>query len=245
MDNAMIRDVRVFDDIDAISRAAASKLVESIAGSPHSTFSIALSGGSTPERLYRLLGDEHAGDIPWRRVHLFWGDERFVPPDDPASNYGMVRRALLDTIEIPRENIHPINTRTPDAATSAARYEAELYEHFGGMLPRFDMNILGMGDDGHTASLFPDGDYHESDDERIVAITRSPIAPHSRITLTMPVLQNARTTIFLVAGQKKHPVLETILNDPERASRLYPAAMVEPVRDGEVIWMVDRSAMEG
>lgn len=245
MDHALIRKVRLFDDIDALSHAAALKLVESIANSSVPTFSIALSGGSTPERLYRLLAGDYAREIPWHRVHLFWGDERFVPPDDPASNYRMVRHALLDSITIPPKNVHPINTETDDAATSAALYARTLREQFGDDLPRFDLNILGMGDDGHTASLFPGGAYLENNDDSLVTVTQAPVAPHTRISLTMPVLCNARTTIFLVAGQKKHPVLKEILDDPNGSHGRYPAAMVEPRGDGELLWMVDQSAMMG
>ncbi len=191
-------------------------------------FAVALSGGSTPRRLYETLaGPDFLGAFPWPRTHWFWGDERFVPPDDPLSNYRMVREAMLALAPIPAANIHPVPTEglTPQAA--AAAYEAELKSFYGAgqLAPArslFDVTLLGLGPDGHTASLFP-GD-KALEERRAWAAAVVGAKDEARITLTYPALESSAAVAFLVEGQEKRPILERFrCADPALpASRLNP-----------------------
>jgi 6-phosphogluconolactonase len=200
---------------------------------------VSLSGGSTPKALYGLLAsDEFRGRFPWQKVFWYWGDERFVPPDHPDSNYRMAREAMLAKVPAPAENIHPVPTDgSPEEA--ARRYERMLQRAYGASTldpsrPLFDIMLLGLGADGHTASLLP-GD--PALDERmrwVVAVSHG--RPEVRITLTYPAIESSRHVAFLVEGISKAPVLSAIRAGESRA----PAARVQPV--GELIWFVDRAA---
>ncbi len=197
-------------------------------------FAVALAGGSTPEPAYALLAEPPiVHKVDWTRVEVFWGDERCVPPDHPDSNYRMARRAFLDHVPIPEENVHRMRGELPPDEAVAA-YRLELQKALGAD-GRFDLILLGMGPDGHTASLFPGTD---AVDER----TRSVVAVHVealdawRITLTLPVINAARRVIFLVSGEAKAETLARVY-----AGELLPAALVEPVC-GELTWLVDRAA---
>jgi 6-phosphogluconolactonase len=193
----------------------------------HSTCSLVLSGGKTPEALYLLLGTRHYQSLlDWSRVHLFWGDERYVPHDDPRSNYYLAHAAWLSKANIPRENIHPMPTHYPNPDDAARAYEAELRTHFGeeAPFPSFDLVLLGLGDDGHIASLFP-GDLAMEETTRWVVPSRAPVEPYQRLTLTLPVLNATPRIWFLVAGDAKRAAIEQLFSAEECD---LPAARIRP-----------------
>lgn len=235
----MIRHLRVLPDLDALSAEAAEIMARAIGQRTGDSFAIALSGGNTPRGAYELLARNHRDTLRWEHVHFFWGDERYVPHDSPQSNYLMARRAMLDALPIPEGNIHPVPTAMDDPERSALRYEAALREHFGGDIPRFDLSLLGIGDDGHTASLFP-GSPALDERSRLAVVTQAPVEPVTRISLTFPVLNAARLTLVLAAGESKRPIIREIFDEPERAREHYPAARLAP--GGEIIWLVDAAA---
>lgn len=197
---------------------------------------IALSGGSTPKPLYEAIATQ---PLPWEKIHVFWGDERYVPPDDSDSNQLMARRAWLDKVEIPVQNIHPMPTNEPDPADAAQKYEAHLKEFFHlqpGEFPQLDVNLLGMGDDGHTASLFPHTAALQVRD-RLITVGDKDGQP--RITFTVPTINQSRCIIFLVAGANKRPALAEIFAS-EADDFTYPARLVQP--QGELWWLLDGQA---
>jgi 6-phosphogluconolactonase len=199
---------------------------------------IALSGGSTPKPLYEAIA---AQALPWEKIHVFWGDERYVPADSPESNQRMARQAWLDTVEIPAENIHPMPTDAADPADAACQYEAHLKEFFqlkSGEFPALDVNLLGMGDDGHTASLFPHTAALQVCD-RIITVGNKDGQP--RITFTIPTINQAHCTMFLVSGANKQAALAQVFA-PVADDYTYPARFVQP--QGELWWLLDRSAGE-
>ena len=211
-------------------------------------FTFVLSGGSTPEKTYSLLADaDRISAIDWSHTYLFFGDERFVPPEDPRSNIGMVQRNLLARIPILPSNVFPIPTKGFNAAVAAAAYAQKLAEFFSiserTIPPRFDLIFLGLGRDGHTASLFPFADALDVTDAWVT--WTSPGAsppPVNRITLTYPVINAARQIVFLVSGKNKAVALRDILEgQAPREDR--PAAGVQPV-DGTVTWLVDKEAAQ-
>jgi 6-phosphogluconolactonase len=234
------RELRVYADLDALTRAARSEFLEraELAIRKHRRFTVCLSGGTTPERLYASLAD--AG-VDWSRVHFFFGDERHVPPDHRDSNYLMVREALFERAGLPGENVHRILAERP-AAEAAALYEAELRAFFAlpaGAVPRFDLVLMGMGPDGHTASLFPN-DALLDERERLVASARIEALGVERITLTMPVFEAAACLLFLVSGADKAPALARIFAADPGESEL-PSGRIR-ARAGELVWLVDRAA---
>lgn len=204
------------------------------------SFSVALSGGSTPELLYSVLGDHYSASIPWKDVNIFWGDERCVPPDDRESNFGMTYRALLRKINIPENNIHRIRGEE-DPQRESQRYASEMRETIPerGGLPVFDLFILGLGEDGHTASIFP-GETGPVFPEKICETVINPYTGQKRITLTGQVINNAARVIFLVTGKKKAAVLRDIIKQLP-ACQTYPAAFIVPAA-GELNWFVDEEA---
>jgi 6-phosphogluconolactonase len=231
----------IFENQDSLVAHLADWLVARIAAC-EGRFALALSGGSTPKPLYALLAEpERAQRIDWSRVHVFWGDERFVPYDDPQSNYRMTRLAMLDHVPIPPANVHPVPADgTPESA--ASRYEQTLREYYGaGRLdparPLFDVNLLGIGDDGHTASLFPGAPQVDQTDAWAVPVVG--VKPEPRISLTLPVLDSAAAVVFLAAGDKKRPaVARARAHDPA-----LPSGRVRP--RGELLWYLDRNAAGG
>jgi len=235
----------VLDDADSVASAAAEQVVTRAAAavSEYGTFSIALSGGSTPKRLYALLADSSApyrAKIAWQRVQVFFGDERHVPPDDAQSNYRMARETLLDRVPVPSANVHRILAERP-AEEAASLYEEELRNAFSlgpGGVPRFDLVLLGMGEDGHTASLFP-GTAALAERHRLAVANWVPRFSAFRITLTLPVLNAARADVFLVAGADKAEPLAAVFGPS--AQDAYPSQLVRPVA-GELVWLVDRAA---
>lgn len=217
--------MRVLADGEAVARAAADVIVES-SEAAGDRFAIALSGGSTPKATYALLaGDEHRDRVDWARWHVFFGDERRVPLDDERSNFHSAREALLDHVPVPESQVHPL--------TDADIYEGLLRAFFG-EAPAFDLLMLGMGDDGHTASLFP-GSISLLEQERWVIAPPDVVQGMERLTLTLPALNAARRTIFLVSGEAKADPLRRI-----RAGEQLPAGMV---RNAE--WLVDEAAAGG
>ncbi|HET9226591.1 MAG TPA: 6-phosphogluconolactonase [Thermoanaerobaculia bacterium] len=232
----------MFDDLDALARAAAEEIAKSAqeAIAKRGRFTIALSGGSTPRPVYRLLAN--APRIDWRRVHVFWGDERHVPPDDPESNFGMAHDELLSKIPIPQENIHRMRAENPNAERAAEEYSWTLRSAFDlaeGEWPRFDLVLMGIGDDGHTASLFPGSDAVREQSRLVIAPWVEKLHTQ-RITLTPPVFNRARLALFLVSGEEKANALKAVL-DGDFEPDLYPAQIVKP-EEGRLVWMVDRAA---
>jgi 6-phosphogluconolactonase len=244
--NDMKMDASVFPDLDALSRAALGELLDILrdAVRDRGRFAIALAGGNTPARLYRLWAEPQTADgIPWDRVHFFYGDERYVPPDDPLSNYRMTRETLISQVPIPAANVHPVPTTLRPAEKAAEAYEAELRKFFADSstsgTPIFDLQLLGLGTEGHTLSLFPGSPVLE-ETQRWVAAVEVAAEPPQRITLTPVVANQARHTFFLVAGKDKREIVEALKSEPEGQPSQYPAARIQPA--GGVLWFFDQAA---
>jgi 6-phosphogluconolactonase len=234
-------DVRVFADVDELSLRAAEAAVRTINESVQSngSFSVALSGGNTPRTLYRLLSSRFRDQIPWKNVHVFWGDERYVPLADPQSNYRMARETLLDAVPCPAGNVHPMPTELPDPDVAAREYEKTLRSYFSKDWPRFDLILLGLGEEGHTASLFA-GSPALNETQRWVVAVKAPAEPPLRLTLTLPALTEAANIYFLVTGSNKAQALHHVLTESP-APKIYPASGAR-LAQGTVIWWVDRGA---
>jgi len=233
--------IEVYPDLEPLSRAAAALLVKqaNLAVAARGRFSVALSGGATPRRTYELLAAPPLVDqAPWDRVHVFWGDERCVPLDDLRSNARLAREAWLDRVPIPVDQIHPLNCAQAPAA-AARQYEAQLREFFGGRPPRLDLILLGLGDNGHTASLFPGTPALEERQRWAVEVH---VAEEDlyRVTLTVPLINQAVVVAFLVAGKSKARVLKEVLYGPRDPARL-PAQLIRP-ESGDLLWLIDREA---
>lgn len=233
-----IDNLQVFEDSEALARHTA-EWIAGLIGASENPFAIALSGGSTPKRLYQIFAADYATRIPWSRVHLFFGDERFVPPDHKDSNFRMVREALLDHIEIPAANIHAMPTEgAPEDA--AAAYASELQRYYrsdalDAARPLFDVVLLGLGENGHTASLFP-GTPALDDTLHWVVPCVPHDAPNTRLTLTYQAIASSREVAFLVAGAGKAEIFGRV-RDNDRAQ---PASRIVSV--GRVNWFLDRAA---
>ena len=231
--------LQVADDPAALARMAADQIVTWAAESTGAV-RIALSGGSTPRRTYQELASPRlVGRFPWARVHWFWGDERFVPPDHAESNFRMTREAMLDAAPVPPGNIHPVPTVDVTVADAVAAYEAELQRAYGGTLlvsgrPLFDVCLLGLGDDGHTASLLPGEPVLAEKNRWVAAVAHG--RPEVRITLTYPAINSSRHVAFLVSSAGKRAILGQVLT----GGSTVPAARVAPV--GELVYMADRAA---
>jgi 6-phosphogluconolactonase len=205
-------------------------------------FSIALSGGSTPKSLYALIAANASANLPWDKIFFFWGDERHVPPTDAESNYRMAQESLLSKVPVPAGNIFRVPTEDPDASAVAAAYEQSLRKFFAlepGKFPRFDLILLGMGPDGHCASLFPETAALQEKSRLVVANWVEKFKTY-RITFTLPVLNAAREVMFLVSGVDKAPALREVLEGSAPGEK-YPCKLVRP-SDGKLIWFVDRAA---
>jgi 6-phosphogluconolactonase len=234
--------VFVFDTPEQVAVAAAERFVE-YEYPFHGEldwFSVALAGGNTPKRVYELLATERfAQRVEWPQVDLFFGDERCVPPDHPDSNYAMVYEALISNVEIPAKNVHRI-IGEGNPGESARLYENQLRTFFAGAAwPHFSLVLLGMGEDGHTASLFPGSDALNEKSKWVVA-TRPDGSNHDRITLTVPVFNNAARVVFLVTGAAKAARLAQVLR-PQPGSDPLPAQAIQPVA-GSLEWLVDSAA---
>lgn len=234
--------VRIFPSPYQLAEHFAEELTKMAAdqarrGSP---FSIVLSGGSTPELLYSVIGDHFSASIDWEHIHFFWGDERCVSPESPESNYGMAWRTLLGRISIPPSNVHRIRGEN-EPSNEATRYSEEIALHTRKRngLPAFDMIILGLGEDGHTASIFPSNPGAMGSD-RICEVAYHPDTLQKRITLTGRVINNAGLITFIVTGRKKAAVIEKIINKKPSAFS-FPASGIVPT-DGKLVWMIDKEA---
>jgi 6-phosphogluconolactonase len=225
-------------------QAAAEEVIRSAtdAVAQRGRFTIALSGGSTPRNLYTLIAANASATLPWNQMFFFWGDERHVAPDNPDSNYRMAKEALLSKVPVPPANIFPVPAENPDATQAAEIYEQTLREFFAvapGEFPRFDLILLGMGPDGHTASLFPETPALQEKSRLVVANWVEKLGS-SRITFTLPLLNAARRVAFLVSGTDKAAALHEVL-EGSAPSEKYPSRLVQP-SEGKVIWFVDRAA---
>ena len=232
--------MQVVNDVAALAEAAAERVVARLAA-PSDRPAVCLSGGGTPERLYRLLGTERfRARIPWQQVHWFWGDERFVPFDDARSNAGMAMKSLLAHVPVLPKNVHRIPTDTASPHESARLYEAELRHLYGAddldpRRPLFSVVLMGLGGDGHTASLFPGNPLDETG-RWVIGVDRPGLEPFvPRVSLMLPALASTREMLFLVGGTSKRGVLKRVL-----AGEDLPASHAHA--DGELLWLVDRDA---
>lgn len=240
----MIKSKEALIDVQAdplsVAKRTASWLVEQLEKSSAEKFSICLSGGHTPQLLYKTLAQpEYSKLIPWSKVHLFWGDERFVPKTSDASNYKLVKTSLLDHISIPEENVHAVNTDGTDINEASIAYEKELQKYYGdsNLMPQkflFDITLLGVGSDGHTASLFPGTDVLNEKQAWVKPVIG--VQKEDRITLTFPVLESSKAVAFLATGAEKKAIIKQVL----QGDGDLPAARIKP--HGHLYWFVDQTA---
>ncbi|USR91399.1 6-phosphogluconolactonase [Phormidium yuhuli AB48] len=235
----MTQHIEVLPDKTALVQRSTALIVEKIqtAIAQRGTCTIALSGGSTPKPIYEAIARH---DLPWDQLHIFWGDERYVPPDHPDSNQRMAREAWLDQVALPPGNIHPMPTGSQDPETDADCYDQQLKTFFNlesDVFPCFDIMLLGMGDDGHTASLFPHTEALEICDRRVTVGNKD---GDPRITLTVPVINLSRTIVFAIAGENKQGALAQVFAS-EGDEYTYPSRLIQPV-DGEIWWLLDGEA---
>ena len=237
-------DLRIAQDPSELARSAAVEFAKHVSNAVHTkgVFTVALSGGSTPKSMYSLLANDESwrASLPWTKMHFFWGDERPVPPDDPESNYGLAYQAMLSKVPVPAANMHRIRGEEPDPAQAAQDYEQELQTFFqptAGQSPRFDLVLLGLGSDGHTASLFPDTLALREREHLVIANWIEQLNTW-RLTLTLPVFNNAASVMFLVSGAEKANILRAVL---EEGCETYPAQLIRPP-NGSMTWLVDRNA---
>lgn len=225
--------MRVLSSPKDLARAAAELFV---ARKPRT---VALSGGSTPKLLFELLADPNESfrdQIPWSDIHFFWSDERHVPPDHPDSNYRMANEAMLSHVPVVPDNVHRVPSEKPNAAEAASEYEQTLIDITHQTLPQLDLILLGLGPDGHTASIFPGSEVlHET--TRLVAAPWVEKFQTYRITMTLPLLNNGASVIFLVSGAEKATIVKEVLEGPQK----YPAQAIKPTH-GELLWMLDKDA---
>jgi 6-phosphogluconolactonase len=239
MTNAALAGNHTFNDSKALAHHVAEWLC-GLAQVSDRTFAVSLSGGSTPRRLYELLAaPEIALRFPWSRVHWFWGDERFLPHDHPDSNYRMARDAFLSRVPVPEDNIHAIPTEGSSPEQAAASYETTLKRFYGSDTlapdrPLFDVTLLGVGENGHTASLFPGQLALQETQRWVVAVIG--VMPEPRITLTYPALDSSRQVAFVVTGKEKRGIVARA----QSGDRTIPASLVRPV--GRLNWFTDRAA---
>lgn len=230
--------IEIYSDSKALAQAAAELFVakSSEAVAQRGTFSVALSGGSTPKLMFELLATSFRDRVPWSSIQFFWSDERHVPPDDPESNYRMANEAMLAHVPVVKDNVHRVPGEKPDAAEAAAEYEQTLIKTTGQTLPQLDLVLLGLGTDGHTASIFPGSEVlHET--QRLVAAPWVEKFQTFRITMTLPLLNNGASVVFLINGPEKASIVKEVIEGPEK----YPAQAVNPVH-GELLWMLDEDA---
>lgn len=235
-------EIKILPDAAALNLAAAQEFQTAAeqAIAQLGRFSVALSGGNTPRSVYSLLAQQYKTSLPWNKIHIFFGDERCVSPDHPDSNYRMANEALLSQVPIPPENVHRIHAEL-DPEAAANDYESQLRSFFqlnNDAWPRFDLVMLGLGQDGHTASLFP-GSSALDEKSRLMAPTWVEKKRTFRITLTYPVLNHAAEVEFLISGSGKAQILRDVLNPS--GSVAFPAQLIKPV-NGRVLWLLDQDA---
>ena len=242
----MERETRIVADAQQLARAAAEEFTRQaiLAVKSRGRFSVALSGGSTPKVMYSLLAQdtEFSGRIPWDQIHFFFGDERFVPSDSEESNYRMVNEALFSHVSIPAENIHRVKTELSDAHETAVEYRSQIAETFGideNALPKFDLVLLGMGPDGHTASLFPGSDALSETHKTVV---ENWVAKFDmfRITFTLPLINSAANVVFIVGGHDKAAMIARVFGTNSDSEKV-PCQLVNPA-DGKLLWLLDKDA---
>lgn len=239
--------LRIVADAEALTRTAATVFVDCAqkAIEQRGSCAVALSGGTTPQALYALLARDHEPfrrRVPWAQMHFFWGDERMVPPEHPDSNYGMAYRTLLSKVPVPPANVHRFKPEEAEPHSAARAYEQVLSRYFplvDAQWPRFDLVLLGMGVDGHTASLFPGSAALYERNRLAVANWVVQLASY-RLTLTLPAFNHAATVVFLVSGKDKAPALRAVMAGTGPPERL-PAQLIRPTR-GALLWLVDRAA---
>jgi 6-phosphogluconolactonase len=222
--------VEIFDSAEELALAAAEYFV---AQCPET---VALSGGSTPKLMFQVLADQFRDEVAWSNIHFFWSDERHVPPDDAQSNYRMANEALLSHVPVSTNNVHRIRSENPDAGAAAREYEQTIIQVTKQTLPRLDLIFLGLGTDGHTASIFP-GSEVLNETKRLVAAPYVEKFKSYRITMTLPLLNNGSSIVFLVSGAEKAEIVKAVLQGENK----YPAQAVMPTQ-GELIWMLDKDA---
>ena len=237
-------EIRTFDDLDSLSKATAEEIIKTAIASVAAKgyFSLVLAGGNTPRALYDLLATDFKDKIPWSLTHIFWGDERYVPKDHPDSNYKMTFETLISKVPISTENIHPIPTEIEDPDKAAILYEQEIREFFqtlnSGKEASFDLILLGIGEDGHTASLFPKDPILKEKEKLVASVVAPAYYPiRQRITITLPLINSAKKVIFLVSGASKRKVVKEILNIQNSKDNIYPAGFVNP--KDRLVWFVD------
>jgi 6-phosphogluconolactonase len=232
----------VLDDQQALFKRAAEEIAH-LSGEAictHGEFSFCLSGGSTPAAVFDLLGTRFLLSVDWKEVQFFWGDERCVPPSDERSNFHMAQRTMLSKLPISPAQIHRMRGEDPPPEAARA-YEEELRAHFGSSgLPRFDLALMGLGDNSHTASLFPHSPALQVTDRLAVAVEVNNPVERDRITLTAPVFDNSANVVFLVSGAAKADAVWNVLKGPHKPEE-YPAQLIAP-SNGESIWLLDRGA---
>ena len=233
----MTNKIEVLTDKSALVERARDLILEHSQAAIESKglFTIALAGGSTPKPLYEALSSQ---SLPWSKIHVFWGDERYVAATDKDSNQLMARQAWLDKVEIPERNIYGVNTTSQDPERDARKYETRIQHFFGNAqkFPAFDLILLGMGDDGHTASLFPQTEALKVSEDLITVGNKD---GQPRITFTIPLINKARCVIFLVAGENKRSALSEVFA-PQGDELQYPSRSIQP--EGELIWLLDKAA---
>lgn len=236
--------VKVFPDLEQLSSVLAEMIMDLSQESiqQKKTFSLVLSGGKTPRPFYHLLGEQYSEKIQWNNVHLFWGDERWVPDHHLESNYAMAHELLISKIPIPKENVHPMPVDAKTPALGAEIYEKELRQYFDGIefeetMFTFDAVILGLGEDGHTASLFPGNPALYERDKWVVPVQApDPNLTKERVTLTVPAINNSKNVFFLISGEEKKKIVDSILNSVSTQRMEYPAEMVQP--KGQLFWFL-------
>jgi 6-phosphogluconolactonase len=240
MDAKSAPEMIVVDDAPALAETAAGRLIGRVSGKDRAA--VALTGGSSPQGLYRLLAEEPwRSKVQWDRVHWFIGDDRFVPESDPLSNMGTARRVFLDRVGAPRQNIHSIATESDTPETAARLYEDELKAFYAAKKldparPMFDLVLMGLGGDGHTASLFPNSPALNETHRWVLGIDKAGMEPFvPRVTLTFPALASTREMLFLVDGADKRAILSRVLSGEDLPAH-------HAYADGDLVWLVDRAA---
>jgi 6-phosphogluconolactonase len=239
---AVSTEVKIFKNTKQVVKTLAKEIFKLTKSSVQERFNIVLSGGNSPIELFQKLSRKYAETMDWERIHFWWGDERCVSPKNENSNYKQAYDFMISQISIPAENIHRIKGEN-NPEEEAVRYAKEIKENinYRGENPVFDLVLLGLGEDGHTASIFPD-EIELFEDERICAVSIHPLTGQKRITITGRVLNNANRVFFLVTGANKSQRISEIMNDDE-AAKLLPAYYISPT-NGELIWFIDEAAAQ-
>lgn len=233
-------EVKIASKPKKVFKSIAKEILNLTRESPQPRFDIVLSGGNTPKKLFKVLAGKYADSIPWDRIHFWWGDERCVPPENNESNFKLANDYLFSQVPVPKENIHRIKGENePEKESVRYMYEIQENLNYRGESPVFDLVLLGLGEDGHTASIFPD-QLELFEKESICAVTSHPLTGRPRLTLTGKVLNNANRIFFMVTGENKSMRISEIMNN-EEAAKLLPAFYITP-KNGKLIWFLDEAA---